>query len=134
MSETIVKGANKMKAIDEKGNYCIYTLSDPIDKSVRYVGMSKSPYRRYGAHLTTKADPHNKAKKVWIDGLLERELLPILTIVERVTDRNQVYTREYHWIHFYCQNNPYLLNSEQSITRAKLVRGELTKALGAHGR
>ena len=61
----------------------IYTLSDPRDGVVRYVGCTIDPKARLSAHLCDKA---NTRKNKWLDELKENSLIPVINIVSAVGD------------------------------------------------
>jgi DNA-binding XRE family transcriptional regulator len=89
--------------------YSIYTLSDPRNNMIRYVGISENPYRRYGNHLSL-AISETTPKNSWIAELMDNELLPTLTIIERGLDRSNALDREDSWIKFYTKQYGPLLN------------------------
>jgi hypothetical protein len=72
----------------------VYTLADPRDGAVRYVGASTNPYAR--AH---EAPKHAKGPKgVWLRELRALDLKPQLAIVEEVAPDDDWEEREKHWI------------------------------------
>jgi hypothetical protein len=99
--------------------YCIYTLSDPRDGAIRYIGLSKTPFKRFGSHLTTGADPHNLLKKAWIEDLINNEMLPVIKIIERFEDRDLAYIRESELIEEYIEKGVDILNMQTNIINAK---------------
>ncbi len=62
-------------------NTFIYSLSDPITSDVRYIGKANNPKRRYANHLFAFDNFH---KSRWIKSLLNKELKPILEIIDEV--------------------------------------------------
>ena len=76
----------------------IYFLICPIDKSVKYVGKSKNPKRRYKQHIT-KLDKLMTPKRKWLEMLFKNELLPVIEIIEKCEsngrEREQFYVNKY---------------------------------------
>lgn len=57
----------------------IYTLTDPRDESIRYVGQTKrNLHRRLTEHLTHATNP---AMRVWIHGLALQGLVPRIDVI-----------------------------------------------------
>lgn len=61
--------------------YCVYHLIDPNTKQVRYVGKSRNPRARLASHIVEAKESQSTAKKVWIRGLLDVGMSPVLVIV-----------------------------------------------------
>ncbi len=59
----------------------IYYLICPIDKTVKYVGKSKDPQKRYKQHIT-KLDRLMTPKRLWLEDLFRKGLKPICRVVE----------------------------------------------------
>jgi len=62
-----------------KRNWSLYCLLCPIDKEVRYVGISTKPKRQLREHLTKKATNH---KVNWLNKLKSNGLSPQLKAVK----------------------------------------------------
>lgn len=77
----------------------IYTLVDPLDANVRYVGMSKHAKKRLRQHL--RMLDGNKHKNAWIDNLHGWGFEPELHIIETVDDLTLAREREQFWINHY---------------------------------
>ena len=77
----------------------IYTLTDPITEQVRYVGKTITPKRRYRQHLCCAKQFISHSQR-WIQGLLDRDLKPVMQIIETTT-RSQWRERERYWIKYY---------------------------------
>jgi predicted GIY-YIG superfamily endonuclease len=61
----------------------IYTLKDPITDEIKYVGKSDDPKSRLVEHL--KKSKYTKTyKNNWIISLLDKDLKPILEILDVV--------------------------------------------------
>lgn len=89
--------------------YSIYTLSDPRDASIRYVGLSKNAYKRYAMHLTIPAKKQTE-KDTWIRDLFKINSAPMLSIVETVETREEAQERERYWIQHYFSLDAKLVN------------------------
>lgn len=62
----------------------IYTLTDPRDGAIRYVGKTtKSLTERLAGHL---ASPTNPAMRLWINTLSAQRLVPVITSVSTVIE------------------------------------------------
>lgn len=71
----------------------IYFLICPIEKTVKYVGKSKDPKKRYNQHIK-KLDKQKTPKRLWMESLFNQNKLPILEIVcqtENGRDLEQYY-------------------------------------------
>lgn len=88
--------------------YFIYTLIDPRDNLVHYVGITNNPNVRYAQHL--QKDLHNEEKNAWMQDLQENGLRPGFTILETIEGQNAASTREKHWIRTYLAENAPLTN------------------------
>lgn len=97
--------------------YSIYTLSDPRDNSVRYVGLSKNAYKRYGSHLLN-LESNNTPKDHWVTELLNLGILPVLNVIETVETHDMAEEREHYWIHFYLQTKVNILNVAKTTYQA----------------
>jgi len=64
----------------------VYHLVDPLDRVVRYVGMTKHPRTRLRAHIEESREQQNTRKKTWIAGLLAKGLEPVLVVVATYPD------------------------------------------------
>lgn len=83
------------------GYRVIYTLSDPRDGAVRYVGATSiAPVRRLAVHLTPRSLSFRSARSLWIESLLTEGLRPVIRVVETVPDCEWEET-ERRWIAHY---------------------------------
>lgn len=105
--------------MDEKYIQHIYTLSDPRDGRVRYVGMTASPVDRYYQHTSTRTIKTDK--DAWIQELQVLRLKPIMTIVESITytipmtpEQVRPEKRESYWIQFYIEHGAELFNKNKT--------------------
>jgi predicted GIY-YIG superfamily endonuclease len=81
--------------------YSVYTLADPRDNLIRYVGMSKQPVQRFAQHLL--GNDQNDEKTAWIRELMQDDLMPTLTIIEKVETWEEANKREMQWIRYYIE-------------------------------
>lgn len=81
----------------EEVKTAIYALVCPLSDTVRYVGKSIHPEKRYYQHLWDKSKSH---KTNWIKSLAESGLTPKLLILEEVMGSNWV-EAEQRWIQHY---------------------------------
>lgn len=88
--------------------YHVYTLSDPRDDTIRYVGMTCNPHTRLLKHIAT---PAARTKRKWIHDLQDSGLKPVMTIIETLDDLEQAKRQEQDWIHYYCEQGTPLTNA-----------------------
>jgi len=62
----------------------IYGLKDPITDEIRYIGKSNNPKSRYSRHISNSKNPKTKCY-CWIKGLIDKNLKPVLVILEEVS-------------------------------------------------
>lgn len=72
----------------------VYTLTDPIDGLIKYVGITSRPTRRMVDHLN---DKRNNLKSTWIKSLKNLGLTPLFEIID-VTDEENYCKVEQYWI------------------------------------
>ena len=88
--------------------YMVYTLIDPRDQRVHYVGISVDVERRYREHVTCSG--LNLQKNLWVLDLMQHHLQPSLTIIETVQGSDAAHERETYWIQHYLQLQAPLTN------------------------
>jgi hypothetical protein len=77
----------------------IYSLIDPETNEIRYIGKSNNPKNRLVDHIR-KSKYSNVYKNRWISKLKEKNLSPIMNIIESVC--NDMWSeREKYWIKYY---------------------------------
>lgn len=85
----------------------VYTLTDPRDGAIRYVGKTIKPLaERLSGHL---ASPTNPAMQVWIGTLRVRQLVPVITQIASVPER-QLGAEEERLIKKHVQDGHRLFN------------------------
>lgn len=95
--------------IDDHINF-IYTLSDPRDNSVRYVGVTCDPEARFTEHLYQR---NGGEKSIWISELKDLGLKPVCTIIEKhdyTKSKESKGKREKFWIQHYANRGAKLFN------------------------
>lgn len=86
----------------------IYTLSDPRNGAVRYVGVTVYPLaKRLGAHLRYKGNDH---KSAWVQSLQNAGVTPVITEIDVVAIADRV-EAEQRWIAAYREQGADLTNS-----------------------
>lgn len=86
----------------------IYTLIDPIDKSIRYVGKTNNPERRLKQHLTS-SKKRKTYNNIWIYNLIKDNQLPIMNIIDRCEESESIEV-EKKWILEIYEKNKSLTN------------------------
>ena len=66
----------------------IYTLTDPRDERVRYVGKTANPGRRLRSHLSSAKCKGKTVKDAWVRELLALGLEPVLSVVSVSSEAN----------------------------------------------
>lgn len=83
--------------MSEEFNY-IYSLIDPFNNEVRYIGKSCRPKER----LTNQCNERSNTYRChWIQSVLKKGLRPIQNILETLTLDQDWQARERHWIAYY---------------------------------
>lgn len=80
----------------------IYALGDPRTGQIRYIGIAKNVFRRYGQHLNGNAE--------WIEDIKSVGMIPTFTILERCVNNANIHERERHWIEYYLALGAKLTN------------------------
>jgi excisionase family DNA binding protein len=112
----------------------IYGLTDPRTNSIKYVGKSDDPPKRYKHHVE-RASKDTTLKAEWIRQLLAEGLAPGIIILDEVpTDRWEFYERL--WIRWLIVTGSNLVNgTEGGLTsrgRQRNVRGNKVRAIADH--
>lgn len=77
----------------------IYSLKDPRDYQIKYIGKTIDIDRRYKQHIKNYTNKKS-LKNSWISSLLQYGLQPMLEIVE-ICDESKWQEREQYWIKYY---------------------------------
>lgn len=97
--------------------FYIYTLTDPRDNSIRYVGRTANPKARLTAHINSipgegRVTNEGEAKSAWVGNLRSNGLLPIMSIIDEADCKEDCAAKESLWIDSYLNNGCDLLNSQ----------------------
>lgn len=112
----------------------IYTLSCPISKEIRYVGITKNTLqKRFSQHLVER---RNNKRKSWFSSLKKQGLLPIMELLDEVddsmwADEEKFYISYFRYLGFNLVN---MTEGGDRIEmtaeiRAKISRGHLGKVI-----
>lgn len=71
----------------------IYTLEDPVNNKIRYVGKTNNPERRLHYHWTAGYKKNNKTGN-WLKSLKKKKLKPIMFIIDSIDT-------EWEWLEKY---------------------------------
>ena len=85
----------------------IYGLKDPRNDVYQYIGKSTVGNKRALQHLKKS---HSSKVNEWVALLESKFVYPIVDIIEKVEDIDNLSEREKHWINYYKDINPDLLN------------------------
>src|SRR5437879_4539882 len=94
--------------------YSVYTLADPRDNLVRYVGISNNVQRRFLEHFSR--NDGNEWKISWIQELKEASLVPALEIIASGLTYTEAQNEERNQINYYLELGVALTNRD-GITR-----------------
>ena len=61
----------------------IYTLEDPRNGEIKYIGKSNNPKKRYNTHINCQVKNKSHCNN-WIKGLKKKDLKPILTVIDEI--------------------------------------------------
>lgn len=108
--------------------YHVYTLTCPIDKTVRYVGCTINPSSRLSLHLSEakkSVELGNPGRKnAWVYRLRDKGLRPILTVVFETMDLEKAADMEVYFFQKYDNGN--LLCKDPSSHRYNNQLGDET--------
>lgn len=97
--------------------YTIYTLSDPISKEIRYVGITTQPIQnRLYSHLSCR---YNAKKYKWICNLKKRKLRPIIEELDYVV-ASKSKREENFWIEQFRGMGFNLLNGKFNLNNQRV--------------
>ena len=111
----------------------IYTLTDPITNTVRYIGQTNNLNRRLNGHIQTSLNMNSKKsnthKSCWIRKLLNQNTKPIINIIHECIDYEESNFYEKYYITKYTNEGFNLTNSYHSdVTEfSKETREKISK-------
>lgn len=85
----------KIDCVNIEHNFFVYSLSDPRNGLVKYIGITKNPKERLRKHLSQK---NVTLKNNWVKSLLSNGVTPIMTLVDSSIDRESINEKEKQWI------------------------------------
>ena len=89
----------------------VYTLNDPDDNAVRYVGCTGNPITRYSQHLKQE---DNTEKYAWVKSLAAEGKRPVMRIV-CIVERSDAEDMETLWIRRHIQKGADLFNKSKTV-------------------
>jgi len=97
----------------------IYTLIDPKDNQVRYIGKTNNLKQRLYSHINKSKSGFNSPIHCWIRKLLDLNLKPSISIQE-ICNQDNWEEREKYWIQYYREKYENITNvSDGGITPLK---------------
>ena len=84
----------------------IYSLKDPRDRRVRYIGKTNNLTRRYEQHRYSSGECRRER---WLRGLFDKKMKPVMEVIEECT-AEEWKEKERYWIAFYRLLEDDLLN------------------------
>lgn len=99
----------------------IYGLKDPRNDVYQYIGKSTVGNDRALSHLTKS---HSNNVNEWLKDLDDKWLYPIVEIIEVVDNIDDLPEREKHYINYYHEINPNLLNVQLKNRNINQTRSE----------
>ena len=116
--ESLEKIANDL--ISDTGEYAIYGLHNPIDGTLKYIGMTKNPKQRLAQHYRANPNRWGETKIVkWLRELRENGLKPDMKILHWT---NNWEIAERFWISTIKRTSIALLNTAAGGTSNKHMR------------
>lgn len=95
--------------------YYVYCLRCPFTQDIKYIGYTGNLGERFYGHLMRGGDTD---KSKWIKSLKEREVLPVMEVIETTQTKEVALLLEA--IHI-CENIQTILNHRQEKKRAKTL-------------
>ncbi len=99
----------------------VYSLEDPRDSDIYYVGQSTDPEKRLGQHITEARSGRmdNRALCRWLLSLDRLGLRPVLNIEVECRSPYEADVEEQRTIHHYGRLYPDLLNLHHNTNRTQ---------------
>ena len=96
----------------------VYRLICPIEKTVKYIGITSDLNRRFSSH---RSEYTSKEKMNWIKSLRKKRLIPKIEIIDMV-ECSRAKEFELHYINLYISNGFNLLNVINNPKKKKVVK------------
>lgn len=97
----------------------VYLHIDPLDKSEKYVGVTRNLKARLLQHMRDTFN--NPDKNAWLQGLKAQGLEPEVKILEECATFEQARDREKYWIRYYVEHGACLLNVSDNPVAVKTI-------------
>lgn len=89
---------------------CIYSIEDPRNGEVRYIGKTANPLKRFSRHRRDALKSTTKHKNAWIKGIIQSGFEPIFNVLEGGLTTENWKEREAFWIQEFIKKGCRLLN------------------------
>lgn len=96
--------------------------------TIRYVGMSENACRRMAGHIQNRNKRH-RDKDIWMESLLDAEIMPIIQVIERVETKQEAGKRERYWIKHYLSIGTPLTNVKYQRKTKRQRHQEVRRAI-----
>ncbi len=104
----------------------IYTLSDPRDGSIRYVGKTTNPKVRLNSHIN-KIETKDRRKSQWVESLTKDGMRPIMNIVDEAISKGEAAQKEQFWVNKCLSEGCTLFNLHNPVCNGGLPNSRLGK-------
>lgn len=111
----------------------IYSLIDPRDNRIRYIGKTNNLKRRLLQHTKSKELLYNTFKNHWIKKLISLSLSPIIQVIEECDETNWQ-EKERYWIAYYRNIYTDLTNGTDGGENPPIKPGELNFVYQKYGK
>ncbi len=85
-----------LDTVDKNSKFFVYKLYSPIDRVVKYIGITNDLKSRYRKHITQISKP--TLKNNWIKSLINKGTYPVMMAIEGVDTRDKANELEKYWI------------------------------------
>jgi predicted GIY-YIG superfamily endonuclease len=113
LRQAVLESSQQSPKPADTREHAVYTLSDPRDNVIHYVGISKNVQKRFKQHVTCSGV--NLEKNAWVLQLLQQGLSPTLTVIEMVVGVTVARQREKYWIEHYAEQEAPLANKPNTF-------------------
>lgn len=77
----------------------VYALKDPVTQEIKYIGSSANPKQRLASHLSKPLEG-KESKLQWIAALKQRDLKPLIEILETTTEADRLRSEDKWYSHY----------------------------------
>ena len=116
-------GGESLRAIcvGGQGRYAIYALCEPGTETVRYVGQSSCPERRFKAHCRGDKSARQTRRHNWLSSLADQGKVPEMFVLDWSDDWDRA---ERFWVSVFRQAGYSLVNGNEGGKDTSMVRGD----------